>query len=123
MSSSDFPSALIPIASSTIPPKIMIAPPIEVADEEPGRIGAVADQPAVEGGAERAEDLRDGEEHGDRLGADLDRPGLADREVGGARTAEAKKKITIQQNVCVVASRWPSSNIKPLIASKTPEMM
>ena len=28
MSSSDFPSALIPIASSTIPPVIMIAPPI-----------------------------------------------------------------------------------------------
>ena len=31
--------------------------------------------------------------------------------------------MTIQQNVCVVAVRSPRSNIQPLIASNTPEMM
>src|SRR5262249_22682485 len=56
----------------------------QVAPEQGGAGGAGADQRAVEEGAERAGDRADGEEDRDRLGADLDRPGFTDGEVGGA---------------------------------------
>src|SRR5215831_7157948 len=57
----------------------------QVADEQASTVRAVADQPSVERGAERTEDLRDGEEDRDGFGADLDRPGLAHGQVRGAR--------------------------------------
>src|SRR5262245_27670131 len=62
----------------------------EVADEVARRARPVAYQGTVEEGAERAEDLRDGEEDRDRLGTNLYRPGLADCEVGrrGTRRGE-----------------------------------
>src|SRR5262249_22831263 len=56
----------------------------DVSPEQGGAGGAGADQRAVEGRADRAGDAADGEEHRDRLGADLDRPGFGDGQVGGA---------------------------------------
>src|SRR5262249_10244749 len=52
------------------PPENHDAGADEVADEEARRARAVADQRAVEGRPHSAEDLRDGEEDGDRLGPD-----------------------------------------------------
>src|SRR5215470_8037258 len=51
--------------------------------EQGGAGGAGADEGAVEGGAERAGDRADGEEHRDGLGSDFDRPGFGDGQVGG----------------------------------------
>ena len=56
----------------------------QVAEEQLDRLRTVADQGAVDRRGDRAEALRDGEEHGDRLRPDLQREDLADREVGGA---------------------------------------
>ena len=71
-SSSDFPSAATPRKTSTTPPMTMTAGADEVADEQLGVVLAVADQQPVEPGAEGAEALGDGEEHGDGLGPHLD---------------------------------------------------
>jgi hypothetical protein len=64
----------------------------EITDEESRPVRAVSDQPSIEQRAERSGDLGDGEEHCDRLGADLDRPGLADREVGSARPGRREEE-------------------------------
>src|ERR1700749_2328745 len=60
------------------------APADQVTNGEAGAARAVSDQRTVEGGADRPDDLGEGEEHRERLGADLDREDLTDRQVPGA---------------------------------------
>ena len=85
-------------------------------------LGVDADQHAVEGRPGGPDDLGKGEEHRERLGPDLDREDLADREVAGARPADAKKKTTIQMNTWPAADSAPDANSHALKASKAPEI-
>src|SRR3984957_45366 len=92
MSSKDLPSALMPQASSTSPPMIMMPPPTRYPDGEAGPVCASADQRAVERGPDRADDLGDGEEDRESLGPDLDREDFADRKVTSARPGRGEEE-------------------------------
>jgi hypothetical protein len=123
MSSSDLRSASTPKNQAMTPPSDHDAGADEVPDGQRAGVLPLTDEPAEDvRRRDAAGELGDGEEERDRLAAQLQREDLADGEVGRRGAAEAKKKMTHQKAVCVVAVSVPLWKSTALTASRTPEM-